>query len=136
MLFYMRILENVMTDEKNKTGRQFDGLPMQSLTGGPLKAACDAQVKLAETTVEFIRTVGVESSGSGNVKTASFTFRKKGADESDDPAEKEVSLQVPLLAIVPIPSLAIKDIDVNFDMDVKSYSEQAAARKQEGERKD
>ena len=125
-----------MGDKKNKTGVPFDGLDMESLTGGPLKAACDAQVKLAETTAEFIRTAGLESSGSGNIKTASFTFRKKGADESDDPAEKEVSLQVPLLAIVPIPSLAIEDIDVNFDMDVNSYSEQAVAQKQDGERKD
>lgn len=39
-----------MTDEKNKTGLQFDGLPMQSLIGSPLKAASDAQAKLAETT--------------------------------------------------------------------------------------
>ena len=118
-----------MTDEKNKTGLQFDGLPMQSLIGSPLKAASDAQAKLAETTAEFIRTVGLESSCSGKIKTATVTFRKKGADE------KEVSLQVPLLAIVPIPSPAIEDIDVNFDMDVKSYSEHAAVRKQDSERK-
>ncbi len=136
MLFYKRILEDVMTDEKNKTGRQFDGLHMQSLIESPLKAACDAQTKLAETTAEFIRTAGFESPGSGKVKTATVTFRKKGADESDEPSEKEVSLQVPLLAIVPIPSLATEDIDVNFDMDVNSYSEQAVAQKQDSERKD
>ena len=134
--FYMRILEDVMTDEKNKNGRQYEGLPMESLIGSPLKAACDAQAKLVETTAEFIRTAGLESSCSDDVKTATFTFRKKGADESDDPAEKEVSLQVPLLSIVPVPSLAIEDIDVNFDMDVNSYSEHAAVRKQDSERKD
>ena len=125
-----------MTDENNKTGRQFEGLPMESLIGSPLKAACNAQAKLAETTAQFIRTAGLESSGSGDVKTATFTFRKKGADESDDLSDREVSLQVPFLAIVPIPSLAIEDIDVNFDMDVKSYSEQAVAQKQDGERED
>ena len=125
-----------MTDEKNKTGRQFDGLPMQSLIGSPLKAACDAQAKLAETTAEFIRAVGLESSCSGDVKRATFTFRKKEADESDDLSDREVCLQVPLLSIVPIPSLASEDIDVNFDMDVKSYSEHAAVRKQDSERKD
>ena len=136
MLFYKQILEDVMTDEKNKTGRQLDGLHMQSLIESPLKAACDAQTKLAKTTADFIRTVGLESSVSGKVKTATVTFRKKGADESDELSEKEVSLQVPLLAIVPIPSLAIEDIDVNFDMDVNSYSEQAVAQKQDGDRKD
>ncbi len=134
--FYTWVQEGVMGDEKNKTGVPFDGLDMESLTGGPLKAACDAQAKLAETTAEFIRSAGLESSGSGDVKTATFTFRKKGADESDDLSDREVSLKVPFLAIVPIPSLAIEDIDVNFDMDVNSYSEQAVAQKQDGERKD
>jgi hypothetical protein len=36
----------------------FKGLPMGDLIGGPLNAACDAQVRLAAATVDFIRVVG------------------------------------------------------------------------------
>ena len=136
MLFYMMYLEGAMKDEISKTCRQSDGLAVESWIGSPAKAACDAQAKLAETTAEFIRTVGVESSGSGKVQTATFTFRKKRADESDDLSEREVSLQVPLLAIVPIPSLPVKDMDVHFDMDVKPSFPQEVVGKPDDEGND
>ncbi len=39
-------------------GNEFSGLPIADLIGGPLKAACDAQVRLANATANFITTVG------------------------------------------------------------------------------
>lgn len=39
-------------------GNEFSGLPIAELIGGPLTAACDAQVKLAKATSDFINTVG------------------------------------------------------------------------------
>ncbi|MCF8382043.1 MAG: DUF2589 domain-containing protein [Chlorobium sp.] len=36
---------------------QFKGLPMADLIGGPLQAACEAQMRLAEATADFIRSV-------------------------------------------------------------------------------
>ena len=122
-----------MTDEKNETGGQFNGLRMDSLIGGPLKGACDAQSKLAESTAEFIRTVGLQNSGTGKTETAAFTFRKKVPDESGAISEKEMSLQVPLLTIVPVPPLLVRNIDVNFDMEVKMSSGEAGAGEPESE---
>jgi hypothetical protein len=39
-------------------GNEFSGLPMDQLIGGPLKAACDAQIMLAKASSDFINTVG------------------------------------------------------------------------------
>jgi len=39
-------------------GNEFSGLPIADLIGGPLKAACDAQVRLATATANFINAVG------------------------------------------------------------------------------
>jgi hypothetical protein len=39
-------------------GNEFSGLPIADLIGGPLKAACDAQVRLAKATADFITSVG------------------------------------------------------------------------------
>lgn len=39
-------------------GNEFSGLPIAELIGGPLMAACDAQVRLARATANFINTVG------------------------------------------------------------------------------
>src|SRR6266404_668431 len=50
-------------------GNEFSGLPIADLIGGPLKAACDAQVRLAKATADFITSVGFnpELDASGNL---------------------------------------------------------------------
>ncbi len=44
-------------------GGRFDGLDMDALIGGPLRAACDAQEQLARAAAEFIKQVGIETGG-------------------------------------------------------------------------
>ncbi len=126
-----------MPDELVNISSQFKGLPMGDLIGGPLDAACDAQVKLARATADFIRVIGflppaaggTDPQALGATRTASFRFKRP----VDDPttaggiAEEEVELEVPLLAIVKVPSLSIQTVDVTFDMEVKSsFSEKSS----------
>lgn len=118
---------------------QFKGLPMDSLIGGPLTAACDAQVKLANATADFIKVVGFLPPDPnkpdeivGETRTALFKFKRPTEptaelDESTGKAkgelvigEEEVKLEVPLLAIVRVPNLSITNMDITFDMEVKS----------------
>jgi hypothetical protein len=49
-------------------GNEFSGLPIEDLIGGPLKAACDAQVRLATATANFINTVGFSPELDANKK--------------------------------------------------------------------
>ncbi|OWQ83826.1 hypothetical protein CDN99_25510 [Roseateles aquatilis] len=107
---------------------QFKGLPMGELIGAPLTAACDAQIRLAQATANFIQTVGFLQDENG-VPTATrqvtFSFRRpaEGAGPSTPGGtfyEEEVELSVPLLAIVKIPNLSITTVDITFDMEVKS----------------
>ncbi|MBB5944486.1 DUF2589 domain-containing protein [Xanthomonas sp. 3307] len=126
-----------MADELVNMSSQFKGLPMGDLIGGPLDAACDAQVKLARATADFIRVIGFlppdagsnDPQATGATRTASFRFKRP----VDDPttaggiAEEEVELEVPLLAIVNVPSLSIQTVDITFDMEVKSsFSEKSS----------
>jgi len=110
---------------------------MADLIGGPLIAASDAQVTLANATATFIKTVGFlpkyASDGKtidpndpyGSVRTATFKFNRPLAGAIPDatthlvPTET-VELEVPLLAIVKIPSLSIVNVDITFDMEVKN----------------
>ncbi|WP_196140705.1 DUF2589 domain-containing protein [Aliikangiella sp. G2MR2-5] len=116
---------------------QFKGLPMGDLIGGPLQAACDAQVNLANATAAFIQKVGfmpnIGSDGKvdpsnpwGDIRTAAFKFErpKENAqpDENGDVATETVELEVPLLAVVKVPNLSIEDVNITFDMEVKSSS--------------
>lgn len=109
-------------------GDQFRGLPMSDLIGGPLMAASEAQVKLAYATADFIKVIGFlpppeqSKNGYGDVRTAHFQFDRPSGVRDDKgiiPFES-VELEVPLLAIVKIPSLGIDTVDVTFDMEVKT----------------
>ncbi|AKU23443.1 DUF2589 domain-containing protein [Massilia sp. NR 4-1] len=109
---------------------QFKGLPMGDLIGGPLTAACDAQVKLATATADFIKHVGflpppegsTDKNGVGATRLAHFAFTRPVADPNNPgkQIDQAVALDVPLLAIVKIPALSITKVDITFDMEVKS----------------
>jgi hypothetical protein len=98
-------------------GAQFAGLDMGNLIGGPLTAAANASVTLARSTADFINTVGFNADKSA--RTMLFKFEKSDADPLGNPVRNEMSLQIPLLAIVPIPNLQIDEVNIIFDMEVK-----------------
>ena len=51
-------------------GNEFSGLPIADLIGAPLNAACDAQIRLAKSTADFINSEGFnpETDASGDTK--------------------------------------------------------------------
>lgn len=122
-----------MANELVNMSDQFKGLPMSELIGGPLNAACEAQVKLAQATADFIKVIGflppakdATDPYSGGTRTATFRFKRPVDNPSVKPGEpgstleEEVEICVPLLAIVKVPNLSITTVDVTFDMEVKS----------------
>jgi len=109
-------------DQLVNMSSQFGGLPMDQLIGGPLKAACNAQTLLAKASSDFIKDVGLNADSGGNMsaRTVDFSFNKPVQDPDGTTKLEKVDLQVPLLAIVNTPSLSVKEVDVNFTMEVKS----------------
>jgi hypothetical protein len=130
-----------MADELVNMSSQFKGLPMQDLIGGPLSAACEAQIKLANATADFIKLIGFlppaaggkDPNAVGATRTALFRFKRPVDNPQPGPngspiAEEEVESEVPLLAIVKVPNLSITKVDVNFEMEVKSsYTEKSSS---------
>lgn len=98
-------------------GDQFSGLDMKNLIGAPLGAAADASVQLAHSTADFINTVGFDKNG--KTRTAVFKFNQIGKNEDGSLENQEMSVDVPLLAIVPIPNLQVDEVNILFDMEVK-----------------
>jgi hypothetical protein len=120
-----------MAGELINIADQFKGLPMGDLIGGPLTAACDAQIRLAKATSDFIQTVGFlptgpDDKGASRTRQVAFSFTRPttppegAAPGAGNYYEEKVELSVPLLSIVKIPNLSITTVDVIFDMEVKS----------------
>lgn len=116
---------------------QFSGLDMAALIGGPLSAACDAQMMLARSTLDFIENVGLEApddKGVRKVRTANFSFSRAGeGDGANQYRTETVEMNVPLLAVVNVPSLAIDKVDITFDMEVKSSTSSESKKDKQGE---
>ncbi len=96
---------------------QFAGLDMKNLIGAPLSAAADASLQLANSTAEFINKVGFDDTG--KLRTVSFGYQKRTANEDGTSNLDEMKVDVPMLAIVPIPNLQVDEVNVLFDMEVK-----------------
>lgn len=98
-------------------GEQFAGLPMDQLIGAPLTAAADASLRLANSTADFINRVGFDSKG--NVRNVTFKYEKRSMNEDGTSNLDEMKVDIPMLAIVPIPNLQVDEVNILFDMEVK-----------------
>lgn len=96
---------------------QFAGLDMEQLIGGPLSAAANASKQLADSTAEFINQIGFDDNG--KVRTVAFAYQKRSMNEDGTSNLDEMNVQVPILAIVPIPNLQVDEVNILFDMEVK-----------------
>jgi hypothetical protein len=106
--------------------RRVEALQLGELLGSLLASVVEAQQQAARATVEFIGEVGFETTTDGErMRTVTLRYTKK--DENGQPAEFEVG--VPLLAMVNVPSLMVKEAKLSFSYDVvTSESQEAQAR--------
>lgn len=104
---------------------QFSGLPMKDLIGSPLAAAADASINLANSTADFINRVGFDKDG--NVRNVAFKYEKISRNEDGTLNLDAMKVDVPMLAIVPIPNLQVDEVNVLFDMEVKQSEKNESA---------
>jgi Protein of unknown function (DUF2589) len=95
--------------------RRLEALELADVLGSLLASVIAAQAEAARATVAFVEDVGFETTSTGDrLRTVSLRYRKK--DETGAPAEFEV--EVPLLALVNVPALAVKQAKLAFAYDV------------------
>jgi len=96
--------------------RGLRSLPIDHLIAAPLVASAKAQGQLAMITADFIEEVGFDENG--KVEYVEFSYEMVNAD--GDSTNTEVSLSVPLIAIVNVPSLSVKEVTIDFEMEIKT----------------
>lgn len=90
-------------------------LSLAQLIGAPIHALVDAEAQSAMATARFIRSVGFTGEGDdmhelGQLQMARFRRRRRSADGR----EEEVEVQIPLLSMLPIPALQIRDAELDY----------------------
>lgn len=109
-----------MTGGKKNAGDPFTGLPSEILVGEALRAATEAPERVKRSGTEYPDPADPGKGGPEKSKTAVFSFRKTGIVRDGEKTEEPVDIQAPLLSLVPIPSMILDEVNVNFDMDVVS----------------
>jgi hypothetical protein len=120
-------------------GDELASLDFANLIGGPLNAVIRAQAQAANTSVDFIKSVGFEADGTGDNagKPTMITFKydkaveTKATDGSVTTEVKPFSLTVPFLTMVPIPFIRIEETTVDFNAKINSVQQSTSTHSTE-----
>ncbi|WP_061299852.1 DUF2589 domain-containing protein [Herbidospora cretacea] len=107
---------------------ELNNIDFRKMIGGPLQAAVDAQVASALATVDFITKVGFTTpppaadgtQGLRELVMVDFSHTRKDVDAKGDQTPTDVHVKVPLLAMLPIPSLRIEEVVIDFNVKLNS----------------
>lgn len=135
---------------------QFKGLPFESLIGGPLKAAAEANAVMAMTQTKFMLDTCFQKkeipqpNNQNNPNAAKVynytpimikmsvtrTEANPDAGQAGAPATitRKLEIEVPLMTIIPLNSLAVETVDIDFEMEVKSSFSEETNQTSEKER--
>lgn len=106
--------------------QQFSGLPMKDLIGAPLVAAAQANNMMAMTQTRFLLETCFELGCEGDREIykpimIDMTITRSVVNADGTAAESSQSpFTLPLLTLIPLNSLAVDQINVSFEMEVKS----------------
>lgn len=114
----------------SEMAEQFRGLPMADLIGGPLTAVCDAQLKLAASTFDYIDRIAFNVDRE-TVRLLEFDVNRP-VETPDGYANVPTHVQAPLISLVPIPSLLVEDVVIEFQMEVSATTASKEAKSKEG----
>jgi hypothetical protein len=102
-------------------------LSLYELIGAPLQALVQAEAQAMQSTVDYIRDIGFEedtnakkggnSNALGKIRMVSFTY--SGINEAGQEVERKFS--IPLLSLIPIPLLSVKNAEIDFSLKVADF---------------
>jgi len=101
----------------------FAGLPIEDLIVSPIVGMAKGQAKLNEVTWRYISEVAFEKDKDGKTSARSLDVEMNRVVTNGETGEQEIQKlynKVPMLPLVPLPSLAITSADIAFTMEVKT----------------
>lgn len=120
-------------------GQELSSIDFQSMIGGPLNAVIKAQAQSAQTSVDFIKSVGFNAPNAetdpGKPTMVKFEYDKlidvRGEDGKITPQVTEMSLTVPILTMLPIPFIRVEEVTIDFNAKIQSVEESTTASSSE-----
>mmetsp|Transcript_7966 Transcript_7966/g.20080 ORF Transcript_7966/g.20080 Transcript_7966/m.20080 type:complete len:209 (+) Transcript_7966:224-850(+) len=124
----VELAEKVLGLAPPPPGIELASLPFGALIGGPLIAVINAQVQGAIATVNFVKTIGFKpdigaaaifGDVTGEPLMIEFKYQKATADMT---GTRQHQLTIPLLTMLPIPTLRVAEVTLAFVAKITSMS--------------
>jgi len=113
----LKDLDNVSVDTAfaNEAFNVIGSIKFEDLIGNPLRAAMKAQRDMAKESLKFVKedVMTTTPDGQGRLSYVTLSFRRDG---------KNVNMQVPLITLVPYPSLMITQMTYDFSAKIDALS--------------
>ena len=107
----------------NDIAQQFAGLPIEDLIVSPIVGMAKGQAKLNDVTWKYISEVAFVTDKDGKTSARSLDVEMNRVVTDGATGEQTIQTlysKVPMLPLVPLPSLAITSADIEFTMEVKT----------------
>lgn len=117
-------------------GQELSSIDFQSMIGGPLTAVIKAQAQSAQTSVDFIKSVGFNPADAatdpGKPTMVSFSYNRAIEEKNASTGAIEIkvkpfNLTVPILTMLPIPFIRVEETTIDFNAKINSVSESTTA---------
>ncbi|MFA7059344.1 MAG: DUF2589 domain-containing protein [Pedobacter sp.] len=116
-------------------GQELSNINFESMIGGPLNAVIKAQAQSAQTSVDFIKSVGFnapDAENPGKPTMVTFEYTKiidkpgplvDGKPGPTIPTPIDMKLTVPILTMLPIPYIRVEEVTIDFNAKINSVVE-------------
>lgn len=101
-----------------KIGEMMGGLPMDELIGAPMVSVVGAQRDLAQVMIGYVNEVGYAKQGSEEARMLKFKMDKPVIRDDGTVSKTEMEFQAPVLGLLPMPSLLVDHVTIDFQMEV------------------
>ena len=107
---------------------ELNNIDFRKMIGGPLQACVDAQVASSLATVDFINKVGFKAAATEGAprELVMVDFSHSRTNDADPPVTTTTKITIPLLAMLPIPSLRIEHVIIDFNVKLNSVQTASA----------
>jgi len=110
---------------------ELNNIDFAKMIGGPLQAAIQAQAASAVSTVNFIKDLGFklkdpdDPDSEKELVMTDFTYEKTDVDpETGVEVTTKRFVRVPFISMLPIPSIRIETVDIDFNVKLNSVESQ------------
>lgn len=104
------------TKDNNKTSRQI--MELKDLISGPLVATIDADSISTRRYLQYFYELAFESYNHKTGETGKLRMLEFTYSEQENGTSKQKCVSIPLLTLVPLPLLQVKEADFDFDIQI------------------